>query len=77
MCLLISNYVMSYFVTNLYSVFLLISNYVMSYFVTSLYSVFLIAVTHLSKQDAAQKPVWLLVATRASILFACLVNSAV
>jgi len=56
---------------------LLISNYVMFYFVTNLYCyVLLIAAIHLSKQDAAQKQTWLLVATRASILLACLVHSA-
>ena len=57
---------------------LLISNYVMSYFVTNLFCfVLLIAATQLSKQDAAQKQAGLLVATRASILLACLVQSAV
>jgi hypothetical protein len=59
MCLLISNYVKSYFITNLYC------------------SVLLIAATHLSKQDAAQKQAWLLVATRASILLACLLHPTV
>jgi len=59
MCLLISNYVMSYFVTNLYC------------------SVLLIAATHLSKQDASQKQAWFLAATRASILLAYLLHTAV